>query len=492
MAYIQRVALPQTSAGDSRALLPIATLGIAGALGMSLLLGAQVSLLVFFGTAAVFAFVVWPRIGLHAALVLAIVGDLRISGDPNNPTFARMFTSMGGLSLTPLELVLLLTLLGLIIRLLFDDSLHFQPGELALPVAALTLAVLLGAAWGILHDANMTALRAETRGFFYLPILYLLVVSLMKTRAQITQFAWVFIIASNIMALDCAYRYFTYIRGGYRLTAAYDQAFAHENALYCAAAIMVLLPRIVFAKNVFHEWKSLALMVAPLVALVVMGRRAGIVAFDAGLLLLGVVLLKYNIKLFLVAVPIGILLLGTLLAATWDQPGGSGQFARSFRTVIGQESSNRDAASDQYRVDEETNVHLNIADNPVMGLGFGRPYTFYVAMADLSFWPLWPYVAHNTVLWVWMKAGMLGFATLLALFAVAMMRSIQVMAALTGDALRPLAVSLGAIVLMMLLYSWVDVGLVSARALVLFGVTLGCIVALGRVSVPGTIAERRA
>jgi hypothetical protein len=41
-----------------------------------------------------------------------------------------------------------------------------------------------------------------------------------------------------------------------------------------------------------------------------------------------------------------------------------------------------------------------------MGLGFGRPYTFYTPLSNLSFWPFWHYETHDAVLWLWMDGGL--------------------------------------------------------------------------------------
>jgi hypothetical protein len=77
-----------------------------------------------------------------------------------------------------------------------------------------------------------------------------------------------------------------------------------------------------------------------------------------------------------------------------------------------------------------------------------------------------------------MKAGALAFIALLTLLAAAMCRGMQLMMRLDGDRLKPVAFSLVAMVLMFVLFSYVDLGLVSPRALVFFGAVLGLIGAL--------------
>jgi O-antigen ligase len=221
-------------------------------------------------------------------------------------------------------------------------------------------------------------------------------------------------------------------------------------------------------------------MVLPTLAILVMKRRAGMVALDAGLILLCIVLLKDNFRLFLIAVPIAILGGGALLALTWNEPGGRGQFARSFQTVTDTgPQAEEDRSSNDYRGSEDFNVRFNIKQQPLVGLGFGQEYTFILPVADFAHeWPLWRFVPHNSVMWIWMKAGALAFIALLTLFAAAMCRGMQLWTRLEGDRMKPVAFSLSAMVLMFVLFSYVDLGLVSPRALVFFGAVLGLIGAL--------------
>jgi hypothetical protein len=218
-----------------------------------------------------------------------------------------------------------------------------------------------------------------------------------------------------------------------------------------------------------------------------MRRRAGMVALDTSLLLLCVVLLRDNFRMFLVFVPLAIVGGGLLLAMTWNDPGGLGQPARSFRAITGStDTSGRDQSSDLYRDNEAVNIYINVHSDPARGIGFGREYGFAVPLADLSFWPLWRYVPHNSVMWIFMDAGILGFTTMMALFSAAIMRAMQVMSSLRADSMKPFAFALAAMVLMVVMFSYVDLGLVTPRVMLFLGVVLGAIGAIGGVTKPGT------
>jgi O-antigen ligase len=425
-----------------------------------------------------------PRFAIYAVTVFALLSDLHLE-DPNRPTGAMLFKSLAlhGIPFTPAELLLTIALVGVIVRLLFDDEVQLRPGDLIVPILLLIVATSVGIAIGMSRGADMSVLRTETRGLLFLPVVYLLVTHFVTTRAHLTQFFWVFAIAANIMSLENVYRYFTYVRGSYELQLAPSLAFSHESALFSAMAVILLMAHVVWSRNIFAEWRSIALMVLPIVALLVMRRRAGMVALDAGLIMLCVVLLKHNFKLFLMVTPVAVVGVGLLLAMTWNNPGGSGTFARSFQTATGTGTqSDRDESSDDYRELENINIRENIQSSPITGLGFGRQYAFYVQVADLSHWSLWRYVPHNTVLWFWMKAGIFGFVALATLFGAAIARAMQVLRYARSPDVQAMAFSMGAFVAMFVLYSWVDLGLVTPRTVVIFGVTLGIIGALGYIS----------
>jgi hypothetical protein len=229
----------------------------------------------------------------------------------------------------------------------------------------------------------------------------------------------------------------------------------------------------------------MALMVLPLLAILVMRRRTGMVALDAGLIFLCLVLIRVNLRMFLTVIPLVILGLGVLVALTWHEPGGLGQPARAVRTITGDEVSGRDQSSNSYRDLEMRNVWINIkSNNPVTGLGFGREYTFYVPVSDLSFWTLWRYVPHNTFYWMWMKAGIFAFIGMLALFASAIWRSTQILTASHAREVKATAFALAASVIMFTIFVYADLGWVTLPAVTFFAITLGAIGALGYIAPP--------
>jgi O-antigen ligase len=211
-----------------------------------------------------------------------------------------------------------------------------------------------------------------------------------------------------------------------------------------------------------------------LAAVLVMKRRVGIIALDAGLVLLALALVRTNLRAALMLLPVvavlGIIYLGTY----WNETGGLGQGARSFRAVVGEESSAEDQSSRTYREIEAFNVSENIRWQPIWGSGFGQTYKFVQPVPDLSsFWPMQPYIPHNTILWSWMKGGIVALLLVLGLFGHALIRGMGLLHKRLDPLLQSWAMAATAAVLMVFLFAWWDLGLVSLRVMTVFGLCLG-------------------
>jgi O-antigen ligase len=151
--------------------------------------------------------------------------------------------------------------------------------------------------------------------------------------------------------------------------------------------------------------------------------------------------------------------------------------------VIGQEQqiSERDRSSNEYREAEKTNVWWNIQAAPITGIGLGKPYAKPLYLIDLSnLWPFWDYIPHNTVLHLWMKAGIVSFMSFFYVVGTAVVLSMNILRQTRDHAVAAVATVLGAYVVMVVIFSYVDLGLTSPRVMIPFGIALGLIGTLTR------------
>jgi hypothetical protein len=422
-----------------------------------------------------------PDYGLCGAAMLAfaippLAGEPRLA-DALRPALA----TVPGVGLTPLELLVLTCVLGVVARRVFVADSRLAYGALMLPLLGFTALLAWGVAFGLSQGGDRTAAMWETRGVFLLLPLYFVAVNVLKSGTDIRLLSLALGVSLFIACFETLYRHFTLIRGSYSIGAPTDLAFNHEVSIFAAALAFYLLTQCLWNTSPWRTVLCGLLALIPVSALIVTHRRAGMIALDASLILLALTLLRTDVRRFLVIVPLAIIVIAGLLAVTWHEPGGLGQPARAFQSAIGASERAEDVSSDEYREREADNVRANILAKPIQGLGFGREYNFPNALPDLSsFWPMFRYLPHNSVLWVWMKGGVLAFVALLFLFALAMNRSAQLFITLSDPWLRSMALTGGACVLMFGVFAYTDLGLVTPAATFFFGLTLGVIGALGR------------
>lgn len=459
---------------------------VALSLGLALFWGAALFFLgwpaavLVLGTVAGIFLIVRPRYGLY--LILADI--VMISGGSSVP-FVRAVASLnsgfssfagGLLTVRPVEFAMGLILLG---TLLQAGRLHrLRLGEFFWPLAFLTGIVLFGLFRGINSGGDALKGFQEIRALLYLLPIYFLTVNLVRERRHFYQLAVVLVISVIVLAADSLWTHFSVIKPG--SIADIDLTFVHEHALFAGIVVVLLTAMIVWSKGSGTRFLLLLATALALASIMVMKRRVGVLALDVGLLILGLVLLRHNLRFFLLLMPI-LMVAGVIyLSIYWDATGGIGQGARAFRSAIGQEAAAEDLSSKMYRDYEFINVRTNIGLQPYWGSGFGHPYHFPVPLPDLTdWWPFQRYIPHNTILWTWMKGGMPTFILTMALFGHAMMRGMALTRRRLEPLLRAWAIAVAAAVPMVFLFAWYDLGLTSVRTLFFFAFCLGLITVIG-------------
>lgn len=459
--------------------------GLTLALGLGLVALGWVAALLFGAIVVSILVVKYPRVGFYALVATVIVVE-GASGLPLVAEADPIYNGLDnlvqpGLPLSPLEIWISLAILGTVFQ---GQSLRLRVGDMFWPLLFFTFGVAVGFARGVSLGGDFITAFHEVRPLIYLLPMYFLAVNLIREPAHFRHLTVIVVASVLVMAAGALWIHFTQVRPG-EFRGILDLGFAHENAIFAGFLVVMAAAMAVWGKGFGPRTILLIPGILALAAILIMKRRVGVIAVDAGILLLCLMLLRNNWRVFLLAMPvlavIGIIYLGVY----WNATGGLGQGARAFRTVIGQEQASEDVSSKEYRDIEAFNVEQNIRWQPFWGSGFGRPYAWPLPLPDLtSFWPFQRFIPHNTVLWTWMKGGIMTFTLTLALFSFAMMRGLALARKPFDPLLRAWAVVSAASVLMVFLFAWQDLGLASLRTMVIFGFCLGIITVLGRMPEP--------
>lgn len=466
----------------------LVTLSLVAALAIMVMETLALGLLAF---AAAVAVAFWrPRYGLYIALVVAVFFEPQ-ELDPFM-TFGyyvhsnvSMWTPFTFIIFSPLELLLIAVTAATVIFAIVERR-PVQTGQLWWPLLLFLCLVVVSLAYGILTGGDLNIALWETRSLFVGGLVALLVPTLLPQRSQVAHLMNLLLIAAILLSIDVIYRRLALFDTGV-MGVSIEWAFARETPILMNLAVILLIARLVWPASVRARLVAVCIPFI-IYAQMLTERRSGWVSLDIGLILVVIFVFRLRRKLFYFGVlPLAIIYLG-YLAAFWNADGPVAEPARAVRSINDPEG--RDLQSNLYRLTERFNIRANIRAHPVTGLGFGKQYVFYYPMADLSWWPFWRYIPHNGVLFVWMKMGPVGFITFLTLCGAGLLRGVQLLKRASNDPSAPVLVAIVSLLLMLVVYSYVDIGLNNTRVTVLLGLALGVIGTWGRAQMDQSSKEQ--
>jgi hypothetical protein len=432
-----------------------------------------------------------PRTGLYLILFSAlfleqwgIVGLDPLTG--RLPFYQTLSGSSGfPLPVSPLEMLLLLTLAAVLLPHVARRGETFVRGPLFAPLLLFLAFVVASICYGLAGGAgtgpfDIRAAWEETRAFFYLGIVYVLACNLLRTRAQLRTFVWIFIAAIGLKSVQGIVRYVDVRTNNLQV----DAITGHEDVVFFAAFVLLVAGLLFFGAKLEpqarRQLRVMLVAMPPLFfTLLVTNRRLGIVVLAAGLALVALLLLRTRRDLFFRIVPVVLVGLGIYIPLFWNNTGTLGQPIRAVRSIVAPETA-RDRSSNAWRDLENTNINYNIRVAPITGLGFGRPYSFLVAQPpiDATGFTYWRYIAHNAVYWVWMKMGLFGFILFWNLVGSAVVLGLVTFRRLHDGYLKALALTVAGVVIMQVIFSYGDLGLTYSRSMLFLGCMLGLLARL--------------
>jgi hypothetical protein len=433
--------------------------GISGLLGMVLLRSgpnpALIAWLLFL--LATVAIIVQPRYGVYLILFFTLVADgVLIPWYPFNKNFSSaesIFYLNDALIFAPVEVFMGLTALTWAAQLFARRRLTGRGGPLWLPMLAFATTLVGGLVYGLARGGNLTIALWEARPMFYLPLMYFLTLNLIENRGQVNVLMWMIMLALFVEGIIGNLYFFVTL--GADLSGV--QAITEHSAAIHMNSLFVMVIAVWMFKGSLRKRLLLPLF-APFVGLTYLAtqRRAAFVAIAIALMLMAIVLYRYNRRLFWTIAPPAAVMALLYLAVFWNHSGALGIPARGIKSVLAPDTSSEEYSSNIYRVLENINISFTIHQSPLFGVGFGNKFFVIVPMADISFFDWWEYITHNSILWVWMKAGLLGFLALLFLIGAMIVVGTQAFNRMPGGDLKATALTLVLYIIMHFVYAYVD------------------------------------
>ncbi|MGZ3622978.1 MAG: O-antigen ligase family protein [Ktedonobacteraceae bacterium] len=426
----------------------------------------------------------WPIVGFFVVLASALAIDqspLDVVG--GSPTLYVLYwpPSLQGLPDRPIGFFMLFILAILVLHGLLKREKMLRGGELWLPFLLFFLCVIWGIVHGLSSGGNLQILVEEVRSFWYLLLGYLLAYNLISKKQHVRLMVWLMILCAGIKALQGVSIYVFVIHGD---LASNHQIMAHEESYFW---ISILLLIVLFSLHSMYRpqfFAALAILPFLLLSLVANNRRADFVALVVGLIVAWLCIFtvkKHARKSLLVILLVTTLLGGAYVAAFYNGTGGVSSPARALVSVFHPDPS--DASSNLYRQIEDYDLQFTVKSNP-MGLGFGRPFLQPILLPDLSSLdPVYNYIPHNTIYWVWMRLGPIGFLALWYLFGAMIVRGCIIVRQLKDTYLQLIAIYIVAMFVMEIIVAYADYQLSFYRNVIYIGILAGVLMRLPKIDV---------
>lgn len=422
-----------------------------------------------------------PVRAVYLLVAAAILIEIFPLGYPDSltdrvPLFQNLSNvGLPGVAMSPVEVLMLEAVaVGLL-----KGQLQLPRGRLLGPYLAFMAVVAFSELHGLLSGGDFKLSLWELRPQAYGFVLFSFAGSLIRNRQQLVTLASITLVAT------CAKAVLGDIRWQFTLghdPGTHETLLGHEDSYFLALFLLALLVALLAWRQ--RRFLVPVLVASPLVGLCLLAnqRRAGFFALGGALAVATLLAIRFfpaARRQALALAFIGLVGAGTFIAFSWnEQYGIRGQLVRPVRSLI--DPSARDSSSDLYRKAENANLLFSFRQNPILGMGFGMPFLTPYPQADISaIYPLWNVIPHNTLMWVPMRAGVLGMVGFWGLVAAALLEVCWVLRTRHDPMLRAIAVFAAGAIVAELLLADVDLQLESYRNLIYFGALLGVVNNLG-------------
>jgi O-antigen ligase len=182
---------------------------------------------------------------------------------------------------------------------------------------------------------------------------------------------------------------------------------------------------------------------------------------------------------------IGLLLLVGLTIYYYSFKNSDSILAQPARAISSTfQPTDRDAMSNAYRDAENADLMATVKLAPIQGFGYGKHMLHAVPIADISSsYEFWDIMTHNSVFWVWMRVGTVGFIAFWGMICAAIIYSCRTIRDSGIDACaKSTATFVSLVVCMLMIFGLLDLQLSDFRDMLFTGFWIGVLAAIVRMS----------
>ena len=430
----------------------------------------------------------WPLVGLYVVGGCALLIEQEpLQTTPILTDRLNVFywpPNLAGFIERPIGLLFIFIFFVLICHRLIRHQRLLRGGELLLPFLFYLLCVASGIVHGLASGGDLKVTVLEVRPFWYLFVSYLLAYNLVTRKSHVYAFFWMVILSAGVKSLQGLYIYLFVLHGDLTNT---PWIMAHEESFFFVSLLILSLLLLVHYRYRPQLFAALLIVPCVIVALVANQRRADYVGLLLGIGVLWALLfcikphlrkwLVFGMLTFIILTPPYILAFSRS-TAWYAQP------AREVVSVINPEYTDvRAVGSNLYRWIENTDLKFTAEQNPLLGLGFGKPFLEPIALTSvypevLVDDPVYNYIPHNNIYWVWIRLGPIGYFALWYLFGSIIIRGCLTARRLKDPYLQLVAMYTVAMIFVEIVVAFADYQLYFYRNVIYAGLLAGILMKL--------------
>lgn len=446
-------------------------------IGYSLALGAIAALVVTYIS------VRWPTMGFFVITVCAVLIEedpLQYSDLTDKLHVYFWPSSLTGIPERPIGILFLLVLFAFMAQRFMKRERVLRGGELLWPFLGFLACVAFGIVHGLSTGGTTQTIVLEVRPFWYLFITYILAYNLVSQKSQIRAFFWIVIVAAGIKGLQGCYIYFLVL---HRYLANSNEIMAHEESFFFAALILLVIIFCLYYRYRPQLYVALAELPFVIIAMLANERRADYVALGVGFAVAWILIFmlkKQSRKSLIVGLIVFLAIGGGYVAIFSNVSGTVGYPARSIVSIVAPGPGDaRDASSNLYRTIEDFDLKYTAEQSFPLGFGFGKDFLQPKPLPNIfSEDPVYLLIPHNTIYWVWMRLGPIGYLLFWYIIGSIIVRGCLIVRKLQDRYLQTVAIYIVAVTFMEVVVAYADYQLYAFRNVIYLGLLIGILLRL--------------
>ena len=415
--------------------------------------------------------------GIYSLLAATIVLDqFRVFGfvdavTSKIPFFLNLNTStgIGPLVFNPVELLLAVVVGAWFWRAMITREWHlYRIPNMGIAVVFLLMLVFF-TGYGLVRGGDWKAALWEIRALYYLCFVYFIASQTIRTRRQVQICVWIILIGVAIKGFQGCWRYFITLN---RDLGSLRAILGHEDSLFIVT-VFVLLAAYFFLGYRGREFKFLlATLPSNLLTFIFNQRRItyGVLGLSLGLIV--AMLPRERLLAALRMVIPCTLLFAVYTAAFWNKTGTLAMPAQKIKSMFVKQEGTVDNESNEWRKLELINLKATVTAYP-FGIGFGNQYLMVVEEADIGAeFPLWRWIPHCAIFWVWIKTGFIGFTIFWLFFGTTIVQAMIDYRAMRDPYFKALALMIILFIVGQVIVAYYDLQITYYRNMIYLGAAM--------------------